>query len=115
MVRFELIQRRSACWVANHCQTAAGGALISMERMTCGIKSSYALLLGNILLYGNALGKSTAGGALDGGRRGRRLQSWGTARHYSGSRSFASDARARFRIMDSNETRGTLIGLRISA
>ena len=28
MIKFELIQRRSASWVANHCQTAAGGALI---------------------------------------------------------------------------------------
>jgi len=31
------------------------------------------------------------------------------------ARSLASDARARFRIMDSNEARGTVISLRISA
>jgi hypothetical protein len=34
---------------------------------------------------------------------------------YLQSRSLTSDARARLRIMDSNETRGTLISLRISA
>jgi hypothetical protein len=34
---------------------------------------------------------------------------------YFEPRSLASDARARFRIMDSKETRGTLISLRISA
>jgi hypothetical protein len=36
----ELIQRRSASWVANQSQTALGEAWISIERMTCGIQFS---------------------------------------------------------------------------